>query len=56
MDTKKGDALAFWNVYQTLCNSRKITKVVTKPLICRFCGKQDPEVTFKLIPHGLASK
>ncbi|WP_428327917.1 hypothetical protein [Mucilaginibacter sp.] len=53
MDAEKGDALAFWKVYQTLMNSREVKKLADFPLVCRFCGRKEPEVTFKLIPHAV---
>jgi hypothetical protein len=53
MDTRKGDALAFWKVYQGLVNSMTAQKITATPLICRFCGKNEPEVSFKLIPHAV---
>lgn len=53
MASEKGDVLAFWKVYQTLTNSRKVNKLDEKPRSCRFCNKQEPEVTFKLIPHAV---
>ena len=53
METKKGDALAFWKVYQSLASSKEAQKVTGTPLICRFCGKSAPEVSFELIPHAV---